>query len=226
MRPMPSSRFGSSDEGKIIQTKYWIDIGGYGISLEHLFLVGFLPKSVERRFEEAGVDRTRTIEELTGGKIRFRPLPGEKFEQRLDKVLSGLNLVLQIKRHVDSAIETIEKLLKEKWHDEDAQYLPDDLPENIREMLLSSREKYIISGDPDSARQLLSIIPVLKGLMHLPYTAGLFSEAKTLFDRMAMETVSMSMTNLSISGRKEEYQSLENWANAAADAIMEGELVG
>jgi hypothetical protein len=36
----------------------------------------------------------------------------------------------------------------------------------------------------------------------------------------------MSMTNLSISGRKEEYQSLENWANAAADAIMEGELVG
>ncbi len=227
MRPLPSGRFGGGmDEAKMQQTKYWIDIGGYGVSLDHLFLVGYLPESLRRKFLDSGVDTGKAIEQYNGGVLKFRPLPGEMFEARLDKVLDGLNTVLQIHRYVDNAVETVKSLLMEKWHDNDLSFLPEDLAQEIKDKIIMSRGKYIVAEDPVVARQLLAIIPLLNGLKHVPYTAGLFREAKTIFDRMGMETVALSMSNLSMSVTHKDYPTLEEWANTAADAIMEGDING
>ena len=224
VKPFPT-RFSGGDEGKLVQTKYWLDIGGYGLSLDHLKLVGFIPEEMQRKMEVDGTDTRQTIEQFYGGILKFRPLPGKQFEARLDRVIDDLNRVLQFERHVDATIAWIKGLFSEKWHDDsERSYLPEDLPENLKE-LIKIKPSYVISEDPITARQILAALPILEGLKNWKgYFSGLYREAQSVFQRMVLESVSMSMTNMALTkpDAGPTYIDLEEAANMATEAIMDG----
>ena len=224
MKPMQRSSF-HQDEGKLVQTKYWMDIGGYGLSLDHLKLVGFISDEIQSKMETEGVDTSQTIEQFYGGVLKFKALPGKQFAARLDKVIDDLNRVLQFERHLESVIKWVEGMFSEKWHDDsETNFLPDDLPESLKKMI-KIEPSYIIAEDPLVARQLLSMLPMLQGMKKWKgYFPGLYREAQSIFQMMVLESVSMSMSNLATkdSNSGPTYIDLEEAANMATEAIMEG----
>ena len=226
MKPGAVDRF-KFDEGSLVKTKYWLDIGGYGLSPDHLFLTGFWPESIQKKMQTSSLDTSQSIEQLYGGRIVFKPLPGKRFEERLDKVIDALNMILQVKRQINDLLDWIPKLLSEKWHDSDEEmkFLPTDLDEEIRNMITIDK-RYVIAEDPTIARQILAMVPQLKGLQgRIGYFPSIYREANTLFQRMLLETVTMSMGNLALNKPEgPQYVELEEVANMATDAIMEGNI--
>lgn len=209
-----------TDEGKLIQTRYWMEIGGYGISPDMLVLTGFWDQSILSKLNN--MDTSRSIEQIYGGVIRFKPLEGKNFEMKLNSVMNALNRILQVKRHVNDVIAHIPVLLKEEWHSSDLSLLPEDLDEKIKDMVVTEKT-YIISEDPQTIRQLLSVVDALKSMeKRIGYYAGIYREANTLFGRMVLETVSMSMSNLSIPNKEPRHIDLEDVADLEARE-MEGE---
>lgn len=211
------------DEGKIIQTRYWINIGGYGITPEMLELTGFWNVETMGKLNDIGANKRQTIEQIFGGALKFKPLPGKRFEERLDKIIDGLNKILQVKRHIQDLIDWIPQILSEQWHKDDLGKIPGDLPEEIKKMIDSSKKSYVISSDPMTTRQILQLLPELEGLKNrIGYYPSLYREANTLFQRMVLESVSMSLNNLAIKDQRgPEYIELEDVADVAAETIME-----
>lgn len=210
------------DESRLAQTRYWQSIGGSGISPEMLVLTGFWSESVLDRLKESNVDPSQTVNQLYGGVIRFQPLPGKKWEARFDKIIDALNTILQIRRHIDSVIETIQKVLNEKWHQDDSDFLPKDLPDEKKRMIMRPMS-FSIADDPYTARQLMSLIPILKSLKNNPqYYSGIYREANTIFGRMVLESVSLSLRNLSMKDSEPHTVTLEELADHAAEVIVEG----
>jgi len=205
-------------EEKLIQTRYWVNIGGYGITPEMLELTGFWGKMPIGE----GINKKQSIEQIFGGSLRFKPLPGKRFEDRLDKVIDGLNMILQVQRHVQDMIEWIPKLLTEQWRSDDSVTLPEDTPSEVRTMIESiQRRKYTITSDPITTEQILQIRQELQSLKErIGYFPSLYREANTLFQRMVLESVSMSMANLSMR-QEPQYVNLEDLADQAAESIME-----
>lgn len=133
-----------------------------------------------------------------------------------------LNTILQIKRHIDSTLDMIHNFLNEKWHEDDYKFLPSDMEEGKKKEIMRS-SRYNIAEDPQTARQMLSIVPVLKSIRNSPpYWAEIYREANTIFGRMALESVSLSLRNLSIKDTMPPQISLEELADHAADVIIEG----
>ena len=223
MRPQIGNRNFGTDEGRLIQTRYWMEIGGYGISPDMLVLTGFWNQAVLKKFGDE--DHSRTIEQIYGGVIRFQPLEGKVFEAKLSNVMNALNRILQVKRHVTDIIDWIPRLLKQEWHSSELDLLPADLGEELMERIKTDKS-YIISSDPQVVRQLLSAMDVLKEIRdRAGYYSGIYREANTLFGRMVLETVSMSMNNLSThSTSQPRYIDLEHLADVETDNIIEGKV--
>ncbi len=222
----PASRRGFGDESGLVKTKYWTDIGGMGISPDMLALTGFWPETLLNQLRVDGRDTSMAIEQVFGGVLKFKPLPGRKFEERLATVIDALNMILQVKRQINDLVAHIPTLLNEEWHDEDVSFLPKDLKKEIKDMIVSKR-KYVIAEDPTIARQILAMVPQLKGLQNrIGYFPGIYREANTLFQRMVIESVSTSMANMSIrdSLPGPQYVELEEIADAAMDNIGRGDF--
>lgn len=211
------------DEGKLVQTRYWIDIGGWGINPDMLTLTGFWPESVVSRLQSSNVDTSMAIEQIFGGVLRFKPLPGRAWEQRLDRVIDGLNMILQVKRHIQDVIDWIPNILSEQWHSADDKLLPEDLDKETKNMILGSQKTYVVASDPNTSRQILSVHPILNGMKNrVGYYPSIYREANTLFQRMILETVNMSMQNMAIKdSHGPEYVELEEVADMAAEAIQQ-----
>lgn len=211
------------DDGKLVQTRYWIDIGGWGMNPDMLVLTGFWPESVMSRLETSNVDTSQAIEQIYGGVLRFKPLPGKEWERRLDRVIDGLNKILQAKRHIQDVAKRIPGLLKEEWHVNENSFLPEDLSEDLKNLIVRDRT-YIIASDHNTTSQILSLLPILNGLKNngIGYYPGIYREANTLFGRMVLETVNMSLENLAIKdGSQPQYVELEKVADMAARNIQE-----
>ena len=222
MKPVPSNR-AMGDESRLAQIRYWQSIGGYGISPEMLTLTGFWSNATLRQLQEQNVDTSQSIEQIFGGVIRFQPLPGKKWEARYDKIIDALNMILQVKRHIKTVIETIPLILNEKYNEDDLEVLPSDLDEDIKRMIVRPTT-YVVAEDPYIARQLLSALSLLKSLQNTPsYYSGIYREANTIFSRMVLESVSLSMRNLSLRDNQQQTVSLESLADEATKHIMEDE---
>ena len=218
---LPNRSFGG-DESKIAQVRYWANVGGYGISPDILELTGFWPEPVVERLRDMGTDTTQSIQQIYGGVIKFQPLPGKKWESEFDAVMDSINRILQLKRHVNDMINWIPTLLSEEWHSSDISYLPEDLPEELKKMIISPR-KYVIAEDPNIARQILGVLPILNGLKNrIGYFSGIYWKANTLFGRMVLEGVHYAMKNMSIRDFPQpDVLSLEELADQAATVIAE-----
>lgn len=224
MRPNSSLRPFGSDEATLQKTDFWRTMGGYGISPDMLELTGFWPQSVMNQMRESNIDTSMAIEQITGGMLRFKPLPGKKFEARLDRIIGALNKILQAKRHINDVIDWVPKVLKEEWNSSNDSLLPEDLNTEIKE-LVKTEKRYIIAEDPQVVRHILSILPVLKGLQNrIGYYSATYAEANTIFHRMVLETVNLSFTNMSMrDSPRPEYIELEQAADVAAQMIIDGE---
>lgn len=223
MQPQSYRRPFQNDEGKLIQTRYWINIGGYGITPEMLELTGFWNSRVMGRLSDMGASKKQTIEQIFGGSLKFKPLPGKKFEERLDDVIGGLNMILQVKRHIQDVIDWIPQVLSEEWHADDLSRLPENIPDEVRKMIEAVKKTYVVASDPMTAKQMLQIHQEFEGLKnHIGYYPSLYTEANTLFQRMVLESVSMSLNNLAIKdGGTPQYVELEAIADQAAETILE-----
>ena len=224
MKPMLGGKSPYGDESRLAQIRYWQNIGGYGISPEILTLTGFWSDTVLQSLQEKSIDTSQTIQSIYGGVLRFHPLPGKKWEDRYDKVIDALNMILQVKRHIDHVLNTIPEILKEKWHDDDENYLPEDLPQEQKNKIIR-KSSYTFAEDPYIAKQIMTAIPILKDFKNnVQYWSGIYREANSIFSRMVLEGVSMSLSNLSL---KDGYNNsttvtLEDLADTASEAIIEG----
>ena len=224
MRPQLANRNFGNDEARLIQTQYWMQIGGYGISPDMLVLTGYWDQSVLTKFGNG--NHSRTIEQIYGGVIRFQPLPGKAFEAKLGNVMNALNRILQVKRHVTDVLDDlIPKLLKQEWHSSDLSLLPEDLDDAIKDLIITDKS-YVIASDPQVVRQLLSVMDTLKTIRdRVGYYSGIYREANTLFGRMVLETVSMSMNNLATRNTPQpQYIDLEHLAGMEAMDVIEGKI--
>jgi hypothetical protein len=221
MKMLPDKK--TEGDSRLAQVRYWQNIGGYGISPDMLALTGFWSETALERMKEKNVNTSQAIQQIYGGMIRFQPLQGKKWEGRFDQIIDALNMILQLRRHIDHTIAVIREIMKEKWHENDLEFLPADLdPEKIRAIVRKS--SYLVSDDPYIARQIMSLVPLLEGLKANPhYWAGIYREANTLFGRMVLEGVSLSLSNLSMKDYGPRTISLEEIADHAAEAIVEGE---
>ena len=133
-------------------------------------------------------------------------------------------MILQVKRHIDHVLNTIPEILKEKWHDDDENYLPEDLPQEQKNKIIR-KSTYAFAEDPYIAKQIMTAIPILKDFKNnVQYWSGIYREANSIFSRMVLEGVSMSLSNLSL---KDGYNNattvtLEELADTAAQSIVEG----
>ena len=133
------------NEGELAKTRYWANIGGSGISPDILERTGFWSESVVNKMREKGVDTSQSIEQIFGGIIKFKPLPGRESEILRYNIMSAINLDLQIRKMINHVDEEIVNLLKEKWNEDDMSLLPDDLPEEKKKMIIS---KFFSDGEP------------------------------------------------------------------------------
>lgn len=213
-------------ESRMEQTQYWINIGGMGISPDMLELVGFWPESVTNQMRMSGINTSQSIEQVYGGILRFRPLGSIRWRSELDEVLLILHKILQIKRHINDYLDTIPKTLQEEWHNDDDRYIPSDLPNEVRKMLRTPKH-YVIAESPNHARQVLDLIPIAQSIRNrIGYFAEIYARANKLFSDMLLETVSMSLTNLSLHHMSSPRAiTLEELADARADSVMEGEIL-
>ena len=219
---LPNRYGGGNEDSKIAQVRYWSNVGGYGISPDILELTGFWSESLLEKLRDLGTDTSQSIQQIYGGIVKFQPLPGKRWEVEFDAVMDAINRILQIKRHVNDMIDWIPKLLNEEWHSSDISYLPEELPEEIKKMIISPR-KYVIAEDPMIARQILAVMPVLNGLKNrIGYFSGIYWKANTLFGRMVLEGVHYAMKNMSIRDFPQpDVLSLEELADHAAMIISE-----
>ena len=220
MKPIQNYKEGDS---RLAQVRYWQSIGGYGISPEMLALTGFWPDMTLDKMTEMHINTSQAIQQIYGGNIRFQPLPGKKWEGRFDQIIDALNTILQMRRQIDHALASIKEIMKEKWHENDMDYFPKDLdPEKIRAIL--RKPSYLVSDNPQIARQVMSLIPIFEGMKSNPqYWSGIYREANTIFGRMVLEGVSLSLSNLSMKDNGPRTITLEELADHAAEAIVEGE---
>jgi len=217
------------DESKLSQTRYWINIGGAGISPEMLTLTGFWSEETLKTLKGKGLDTTQSLEQIYGGTVRFNPLPGKNFMTKLTEVIDALNMILQVKRHINDLIQSIPDMLATQWGiKKDSPYLQ-NLPEDLKKMLseegvLRENTKYVVAGEKNTAGQLLQVIPLLEGVQkRIGYFPYIYREANTMFHLMVMETVRRSMDNLSEKTIPQpQYVELEALADQATDAIIEG----
>lgn len=221
MRPLPN-RSMNGDESRIAQVRYWANVGGYGISPDILELTGFWPDPVINRMKDMGVDTSQPLQQIYGGIIKFQPLPGKKWEMEFDAVMDAINKILQVKRHIQDVIDWIPKLLQEEWHSSDIQYLPVDLPQDVKDMIVSPK-RYVLAEDPNIARQVLSALPILNGLKNrIGYYSGIYQTANVIFGRMVLEGVQFAMKNMAIRDFPQpDVVSLEELADHAAEILAE-----
>ena len=174
----------------------------------------------------SGINTSQSIEQVYGGILRFRPLGSIRWRSELDEVLLILHKILQIKRHINDYLDTIPKTLQEEWHNDDDRYIPSDLPNEVRKMLRTSKH-YVIAESPNHARQVLDLIPIAQSIRNrIGYFAEIYARANKLFSDMLLETVSMSLTNLSLQHMSSPRAiTLEELADARADSVMEGEIL-
>ncbi len=222
MKPLMGMR--QQDDGTLAQIRYWSHIGGWGISPDILARTGFWPQSVIDKLRERGIDTSQPIEQIFGGVVKFKPLPGREAERQRNAIMLALNQDLQIIKHVQYTIDLILGLLKEKWHADDVSYLPEDLSDEFKK-LISSPSKYVIAQNPAIARQMLSYLPILNGWKNgYGYWSGLFSVANAMFGEMALYGASSALDNMSlrgrtVSGKNDEFISLEDMADHAVEMI-------
>ncbi len=222
MKPMMGMR--QQDDGTLAQIRYWSNIGGSGISPNILERTGFWPQSVIDKLREKGVDTSQPIEQIFGGTVKFKPLPGREAERQRNAIMFALNQDLQIMKHIQYTIDLIMSLLKEKWHSDDMSYLPEDLAEEFKKMI-KSPSRYVIAENPSISRQLLAILPILNGWKNgYGYWSGLFTAANTMFGEMALYGASSALENMAVRGRgtpqkNAEFISLEDMADHAVEMI-------
>ena len=222
MKPMMGIK--QQNEGELAKTRYWANIGGSGISPDILERTGFWSESIVNKMREKGIDTSQSIEQIFGGIIKFKPLPGRESELLRYNIMSAINLDLQIRKMINHVDEEIVNLLKEKWNEDDMSLLPDDLPEEKKKMIIS-KSSYIIADDPNTARPLLSARNILKGWKNgYGYWSGLFAAANTMFGEMALYGSQMAMQNMAIRepSKNAEFMSLDDMADHAVEMIMEG----
>jgi hypothetical protein len=220
MKPLPNRTEGDS---RLAQVRYWQSIGGYGISPEMLALTGFWPDMTLEKMKEMHMNPSQAIQQIYGGILRFQPLPGKKWEERFDQIIDALNTILQLRRQIDHTLGSIKEIMQEKWHDNDMDYFPKDMdPEKVKEII--RKPFYLIAENPHIATQIMSMIPILEGMKSSPqYWSGIYREANTIFGRMVLEGVSLSLSNLSMKDNGPRTITLEELADHAAEAIIEGE---
>jgi hypothetical protein len=221
MKPLPNRN--PEGDSRLAQVRYWQNIGGYGISPEMLALTGFWPDMTLEKMKDSNMNPSQAIQQIYGGILRFQPLPGKKWEGRFDQIIDALNTILQMRRQIDHALTSVKMIMKQKWHDNDMDYIPEDLdPEKINAIMRKS--SYLISENTFIARQIMSLVPILEGMKSNPqYWSGIYREANTIFGRMVLEGVSLSLSNLSMKDNGPRTITLEELADHAAEAIMEGE---
>ena len=216
--------YNKEGDWKLATGRFWQTIGGYGISPEILALTGFtLDDMVLDKMLEMHINPSQVMQQIHGGILRFQPLPGKRWEEEFDKIMDALNTILQLKRHINNTLRLIKDIMKEKWHDNDMDYFPDDVdPEKLQAILRKS--SYLMIDNPNIARQVMSLVPILEGMKNmLPYWPEIKRKANTIFGRMVLESVSLSLSNLSMKDAEPRTITLEELADHAAEAIMEGE---
>lgn len=221
MRPQLANRNFGNDEGRLVQTRYWMGMFP-GITPEMLYLTGFW--NVKTIGDHENFDYSQNIELMFGGTFRFHPLPGKEFAAQLGRALYALNKILQIKRQLQYEIERLDSSLNLVWHDADSKLLPGDLDPKKRAMILSEKV-YVISDDPQSARHIIAEREIIEEMQKngIGYYSGIYTAANTLFGEMLLDTVAMSMNNLSLHGNPLPPSiSLEELADVEAQEIIEG----
>lgn len=214
-KPMPS------DETGLSLARYWQTIGGSGISPDILALTGFWSDSVIEKMRQNGINTSNSMEQIYGGIIRFQPLPGKKWAAEFDEIMRVLYRILQLKRHIDHLSSKIKDALQQEWNSDDASYLPSNLDKTKIEEIVR-KPTYLYAEDPTTARQLISILQILESLKTNPvYWSAIYTEANVIFGRMVLESVSMSLSNLSMKDGPKRV-SLEELADHATETIIEG----
>ena len=209
------------DETGLSLARYWQTIGGSGISPDILALTGFWSESIIEKMRQNGLNTSNSVEQIYGGIIRFQPLPGKKWATEFDEIMRALHKILQLRRHMDHVSNTLKDLLREKWHEDDMSYLPPDLDRDKLDAIIR-QPSYLVSDDPDTARQIISMIQVLESMKTNPaYWSGIYTEANVIFGRMVLEAVSLSLSNLSMRDAPKRV-SLEELAEHATEAVIDG----
>jgi hypothetical protein len=225
MRNQIANRNFGNDESRLVQTQYWMAMFP-GITPEMLYLTGFWNKKTTNDHDDPNY--SQNIELMFGGAFKFHPLPGKEFAEKLGKVLYGLNLILQIKRRLQYEIERLDGALKLEWHRSDADLLPKDLDPKKKEMI-QTEKVYIISDDPQSARHILAERAIIEELQKngIGYYSGIYTMANTLFGEMLLDTVSMSLNNLSLHGNPLPPSiRLEDLVDVETEDVIEGRTDG
>jgi hypothetical protein len=219
MKPMFNK--GGQQDSQLAQIRFWANVGGSGISPNILERTGFWSKSVVDQLRANGTDTSLPLEQIYGGVIKFKPLPGKEAEQQRMKIMYALNLDMQIPKHIQYAIDKIDKLLKQKWNDVNMSLLPEDLPPELKKMIYK-KSIYIISEDPSITRQLLSIRSILTSLKDgYGYWSDLFAAANTMFGEMALYGANIALENMSIRSpsKQQQYISLDDMAEHVIDMV-------
>lgn len=221
----PLSKYNGGDDSRFAQVKYWQDVGGYGISPEMLSMVGFWSDSLMKRISDNGVDIHQSIHQIYGGTLKFAVLQSREWERRYSKVVNLLNLILQVRRKEEKLYNMIPDILNQKWHRNDESILPFDLDPEIKERIIGdTRPTYIVASNPVLARQLLQSRSILEANIKTPaYYDGIYTEAKTVFDRMYLESSRLSMDYLALRDiPRAQTVSIEEIADISANSIIEG----
>lgn len=227
MKPFVGGAIRPHEEGVLAQLRFWSNIGGSGISPAILERTGFWPQSVVDKLRERGIDTTQPIEQIFGGVIKFKPLPGREAQIRRERIMLALHQDLQIMRHAQYISDKIQSLLKEKWHADDLSFLPEDLEDEFKKMI-ASPSRYVIAQNPAIARQLLSYLPIINGWKNgYGYWSGLFKAANAMFSEMALYGASFALDNMAVKGAvpqkntDADFISLEDMAEHVVEMIDE-----
>ena len=219
MKPY-NSLMNRQNDGREFQVKQWSRIGGWGITPDILELTGFFTPEQVRTMKTSGIDTSQSIEQIFGGTLRFKAPGTTKTKEKLEKVLFALDRILQMKKTAKYYMDLIDSILHEKWHDDDMSFIPEDLPEEFKEMV---RMDVTYPYTPDDVKTFMQIRQSFVTWFKNPgYYSAIYATANTIFRGMILEVVSMALDSLSPRDNMVQTIDLSNDAQTIVDTAMEG----
>lgn len=220
MNPFLASKRGE-DQTSIEKIRIMNEIGQQpSLTPELLHEIGILNKKVYDELQSRGMSQSN-INDLYGGMFRFIQPRSPQLKKEFDEYLYDVVKVLEMKHALKSLVNSIDHLLHDKVHEDDEAYLSQDLPIEIRKMVIG-REKNLVT-DPNLLRILLKQREMaVRKMNDIGYYRGIYGRLKYVLMQMTLELSTFSVENLSMQSKEINYNDLNEEIEAKIEKEKDG----